>query len=207
MYFSNLFAITLKEAPKDCILRSYEYLVRGSFIKQVGSGIYHLLPLGKIVIDKASRIIKEEMNKGGAQEVSLGFITPSELWIKSNRFNKYGKELLSFKDRKDNIFVLGPTYEESMVDCVKSYISSYKQLPINLYQVNLKFRDEIRPRFGLMRCREFIMKDAYSFHVDKEDLDREFKLMEQVYISIFTRLGLDFRVIEADNGAIGSGGR
>lgn len=206
MKFSNLFAITLKEAPKDCVLKSYEYLIRGSFIKQVGSGIYHLLPLGKIVLDKISKIVKEEMDKSGAQEVSLGFVTPSELWVKSNRFNKYGKELLSFKDRKDNVFVLGPTYEESIVDCVKSYVSSYKQLPINLYQINLKFRDEIRPRFGLIRCREFIMKDAYSFHENLEDLDREFRLMEEVYINIFTRLGLDFRVVDADSGAIGGSG-
>lgn len=206
MKFSNLFAVTIKNIPKDSVLKSYEYLVRGAFIKQVGSGIYHLLPLGKIVLNKISNIVKEEMDKSGAQEVSLGFVTPAELWIKSNRFYKYGKELLSFKDRKNNAFVLGPTYEESIVECIKSYIVSYKQLPLNLYQINLKFRDEIRPKFGLIRGREFIMKDAYSFHIDKEDLDREFNVMEQTYKNIFIRLGVDFRIVDADNGAIGGSG-
>lgn len=206
MRFSNLFTITSKEVPKDCVLKSNEYLVRGGFIKQVGSGIYHFLPLGKMVLDKVSKIIKEEMDKSGANELSLGFVTPSELWIKSHRYNKYGKELLKFKDRKDNDFILGPTYEEAITECVNYYINSYKQLPLNLYQINIKFRDEIRPRFGLMRSREFIMKDAYSFHSDTIDLDREFELMEQTYIRIFNALGVDFRVVEADSGAIGGSG-
>lgn len=206
MRFSKLFAFSMKETPKDCVLKSHEYLIRGSFIKQVGSGIYDFLPLGKIILDKVIKIIKEEMDKSGANELSLGFVTPAELWMKSDRYNKYGKELLKFNDRKNNPFVLGPTHEEAIVDCVNGMIKSYKQLPINLYQINLKFRDEIRPRFGILRAREFIMKDSYSFHSSNSDLDREFDLMEQTYINIFNRLGVDFRVVEADSGAIGGSG-
>ncbi|RAX53011.1 proline--tRNA ligase [Helicobacter sp. 16-1353] len=206
MRFSKLFAITSKEEPKDCVLKSHKYLIRGGFIKQIGSGIYNFLPLGKIILNKVIKIIKEEMDKSGANELSLGFVTPAELWIKSQRYDKYGKELLKFKDRKENPFVLGPTHEEAIVECVKGEVKSYKQLPLNLYQINLKFRDEIRPRFGLMRGREFLMKDAYSFHANKEDLDREFELMEATYKSIFRRLGVDFRVVEADSGAIGGSG-
>ena len=206
MRFSKLFAFSIKESPKDCVLKSHEYLIRGGFIKQIGSGIYHFLPLGKIVLDKVIKIIKEEMDKSGANELNLGFITPAELWIKTDRYNKYGKELLKFNDRKNNSFVLGPTHEEAIVDCVNGVIKSYKQLPINLYQINLKFRDEIRPRFGILRAREFIMKDSYSFHSSVEDLDREFSLMEQTYINIFSRLGVDFRIVEADSGAIGGSG-
>ena len=206
MLFSKLFAITSKDIPKDCLLKSHKYLVRGGFIKQVSSGLYHFLPLGNIILNKISNIVREEMDKSGAQELSLGFVTPAQLWIESNRYYQYGKELLKFKDRKNNAFVLGPTYEEAMTDCVNSYINSYKQLPINLYQINLKFRDEIRPKFGLMRCKEFIMKDAYSFHESKIDLDREFDVMEQTYKNIFTKIGVDFRVVNADSGAIGGSG-
>ncbi|RDU62615.1 proline--tRNA ligase [Helicobacter sp. MIT 14-3879] len=206
MKFSKLFAFSTKEEPKDCVLKSHNYLIRGGYIKQIGSGIYSFLPLGQIVLSKIKKIIKEEMDKSGANEVTLGFVTPAELWIKSKRFNKYGKELLTFKDRKENLFILGPTHEESITDSIKGYIKSYKQLPLNLYQINIKFRDEIRPRFGLMRAREFIMKDAYSFHSSKEDLDREFNLMEQTYRNIFNRIGVDFRVVEADSGAIGGSG-
>ncbi len=206
MKFSNLFAFSIKETPKDCVLKSHEYLIRGSFIKQVGSGIYHFLPLGKIILDKVIKIIKEEMDKSGANELSLGFVTPAELWLKTDRYDKYGKELLKFNDRKNNSFVLGPTHEEAVVDCVSGIVKSYKQLPINLYQINLKFRDEIRPRFGILRAREFIMKDSYSFHSSFDDLDREFSLMEQTYINIFNRFGVDFRIVEADNGAIGGSG-
>ncbi|MDE6886690.1 MAG: proline--tRNA ligase [Helicobacteraceae bacterium] len=206
MRFSKLFIPTTKEVPKDCVLKSHNYLLRGGFIKQIGSGIYSFLPLGKIVLEKVKKIIKEEMDKSGSNELALGFITPASLWVKSKRYNKYGKELLKFKDRKNNDFVLGPTHEEAILECVKGVVNSYKQLPLNLYQINLKFRDEIRPRFGLMRAREFIMKDAYSFHSSKEDLDREFNLMEQTYRNIFTRLGVDFRIVEADSGAIGGSG-
>ncbi len=143
------------------------------------------------------------MDSAGAQEVDLAFVTPASLWEESGRLQRYGKELLRFKDRKDNEFVLGPTHEEMIVNLVKQSIKSYKQLPINLYQIKTKFRDEIRPRFGLMRGREFLMKDGYSFHKDQEDMVREFYNMEKAYSQIFTRLGLDFRVVDADSGAIG----
>lgn len=206
MRFSKLLAFSQKEAPKDCILKSHSILIRGGFIKQIGSGIYSFLPLGKIVLDKVQKIIKEEMDKANANEVRLGFVTPANLWEESHRFDKYGKELLVFKDRKDNSFVLGPTHEEAALDCIKGIVKSYKQLPLNIYQIHIKFRDEIRPRFGLMRAREFIMKDSYSFHSDKADLDREFALMEQTYRNIFERLEVKYRIVDADSGAIGGSG-
>ncbi|WP_456485387.1 proline--tRNA ligase [Hydrogenimonas sp.] len=206
MKFSKILIPTLKEAPKDAVLASHIYLVRGGFIHQVSSGIYDYLPLGKRVLDKVRSIVKEELDAAGCQEVQLGFVTPAELWKKSGRYEKYGAELLRFNDRKGNEFVLGPTHEEMMVEMVKQFVGSYKQLPVNLYQINLKFRDEARPRFGLMRGREFIMKDGYSFHADREDMAREFGSMEETYRKIFTRMGLDFRVVEADSGAIGGEG-
>lgn len=206
MRFSKMMIPTLKEAPKDVVLKSHEYLIRGGFIQQIGSGIYNFLPLGKRVLDKVKNIIKEEMDNAGANEVMLGFVTPSSLWQKSGRLERYGKELLRFKDRKDNAFVLGPTHEEMVTELVSTHIKSYKQLPLHLYQINLKFRDEIRPRFGLMRAREFIMKDGYSFHANVDDLKCEFDKMEQTYRKIFTRLGLDFRAVFADSGAIGGSG-
>lgn len=206
MRFSQLFAPTYKEHPKDATLRSHQYLLRGGFIEQVGSGIYNFLPLGKRVLDKIKNIIKEEMDRVGCEEVMLGFITPAELWDKSGRLERYGKELLRFRDRKEVEFVLGPTFEEAVTLLVKNKIKSYKNLPLNLYQIHIKFRDEIRPRFGLMRAREFIMKDGYSFHSSYEDLAREFNRMEQTYSRIFTRLGVDFRAVFADSGAIGGSG-
>lgn len=207
MRFSNLLVPTSKEVPNDATLASHIYLIRGGFIQSVGgSGLYNFLPLGKKVLDKVERVVKEELDAAGCQEVSLAFVTPAQLWQESGRFEKYGKELLRFKDRKENDFVLGPTHEEMMVNLVRQSVKSYKQLPLNLYQVNLKFRDEIRPRFGLMRGREFLMKDGYSFHSSEEDMKREFDLMETTYKKIFTRLGLEFRVVEADSGAIGGSG-
>ncbi len=206
MRFSNLLIPTSKETPNEATLQSHIYLLRAGFIQSVGSGLYNYLPLGKMVLDNISRVVKEELDSAGAQEVSLGFVTPASLWIESGRFEKYGKELLRFKDRKDNDFVLGPTHEEMMVNLVKQSVKSYKQLPLNLYQINLKFRDEIRPRFGLMRGREFLMKDGYSFHANEEDMKREFHLMQETYSIIFERLGLDFRIVEADSGAIGGSG-
>ncbi|GAB6073707.1 proline--tRNA ligase [Nautilia lithotrophica] len=206
MRWSRFFAYTQKEAPKDAVVASHKYLVRGGYIKQVAAGIYDFAPLGKMVLDNIRAVIKEEMDKAGAQEVLLTFVTPNELWEETGRAKKYGKELLRIKDRKDQSFVLAPTNEESVVDLVRGTIKSYKQLPVNLYQINLKFRDEARPRFGLLRGREFIMKDAYSFHATEEDLDREFNLMEETYKNIFTKLGLDFRAVWADSGAIGGSG-
>lgn len=206
MRFSQYFIPTTKETPKDAVLKSHQYLVRGGYIHQVGSGIYNFLPLGKKVLDKVSKIVREEMDRAGAIELTMGFVTPADLWKESGRYEKYGKELLRFHDRKDNEFVLGPTCEETITDIAKNFIKSYKNLPINFYQVHLKFRDEVRPRFGLMRGREFLMKDAYSFHSNYEDLDREFDNMHQAYRRIFERLGLDFRVVDADSGAIGGSG-
>lgn len=206
MKFSKFYAISTKENPKDATLPSHIFLVKGAFVEQIGSGLYNFLPLGKRVLDKIKNIIKEEMDKAGALEVSLSFNTPAELWKESGRFNVFGKELLRFKDRKENDFVLGPTHEEAMVALVRNKINSYKQLPLHLYQIGLKFRDEARPRFGLLRCREFLMKDGYSFHASEADLDKEFNLMHETYSKILTRLGLEFRAVEADSGAIGGSG-
>ncbi|MFC2057483.1 proline--tRNA ligase [Campylobacterota bacterium] len=207
MRFSRLLIPTTKETPNDATLASHIYLIRGGFIQSVGgSGLYNFLPLGKKILDKVHAVVKDELDKAGCQEVSLSFVTPAALWEESGRLEKYGKELLRFKDRKNNDFILGPTHEEMMVNLVRQTVKSYKQLPLNVYQVNLKFRDEIRPRFGLMRGREFLMKDAYSFHSSTEDMQREFALMEETYKKIFTRLGLEFRVVDADSGAIGGSG-
>ncbi|MEA3228950.1 MAG: proline--tRNA ligase [Campylobacterota bacterium] len=203
---SRAFIPTSKDVPSDAILASHIYLSRAGFISQVASGLYNYMPLAKRVIKKIENIINEEMTKVGAEEVELSFVTPTELWAESGRIEKFGKELLRFKDRKDNDFVLGPTHEEMMVNMVRNRITSYKQLPVNLYQIKTKFRDEARPRFGLMRGREFIMKDGYSFHSSIEDLDREFDAIESAYKKILTRLGLDFRVVEADSGSIGGSG-
>ena len=206
MKFSKFYAPTTKEAPKDASLPSHQFLIRGGFVEQIGSGLYDYLPLGKIMHDKISRVVKEEMNEAGALEVSFSVVTSGELWKQSGRYNVFGKELLRFKDRKDNDFVISPTNEEAAVALVRGKVTSYKQLPLNLYQINTKFRDEARPRFGLLRGREFTMKDGYSFHSSKEDLKREFDLMEATYSKIFTRLGLNFRAVEADSGAIGGSG-
>ncbi len=196
----------MKEAPNDASLPSHIFLARAGFISQVAAGLYNYMPLAKRVIRKIENIINEEMEAVGAQEVELSFVTPVSLWMESGRVEKFGKELLRFKDRKENLFVLGPTHEEMMVDLVRNRVTSYRNLPLNLYQIKTKFRDEARPRFGLMRGREFIMKDGYSFHATIEDLDREFDAMERAYKKILTRLGVDFRVVEADSGAIGGSG-
>ena len=206
MRFSKFYAPTTKEAPKDASLPSHKFLIRGGFVEQIGSGLYNYLPLGKIMHEKISRIVREEMDEAGALEVSFSVVTSGELWKQSGRYNVFGKELLRFKDRKDNDFVISPTNEEAAVALVRGKVTSYKQLPLNLYQINTKFRDEARPRFGLLRGREFTMKDGYSFHSSKEDLKREFDLMEATYSKIFTRLGLNFRAVEADSGAIGGSG-
>jgi len=203
---SRAFIPTSKEAPSDATLASHIYLARAGFISQVAAGLYNYMPLAKRVIKKIETIINEEMQKVGAQEVELSFVTPADLWAESGRIEKFGKELLRFKDRKEKLFVLGPTHEEMMVDLVRNRVTSYKNLPLNLYQMKTKFRDEARPRFGLMRGREFIMKDGYSFHASNEDLDREFDAMEAAYKKILNRLGLEFRVVEADSGAIGGSG-
>ena len=206
MKFSKLYAPTTKDAPKDATLPSHKYLLRGGFVTQSGSGLYSFLPLGKIVLDKIRDIVKEEMDNSGANEIQMGIVTSAHLWKQSGRYDVFGKELLRFKDRKNNEFVLAPTHEEVVVDIVRNIITSYKQLPLHLYQITTKFRDEARPRYGLLRGREFIMKDGYSFHDSQESLKEEFNHMEETYKKIFTRLGLDFRVVEADSGAIGGSG-
>ncbi len=206
MKFSKMFIPTTKETPNDATLPSHQYLVRGGFIAQTGAGIYDFMPLGKIVLEKIRAIVKEEMDEAGANEVQFGFVTPLTLWQESGRATTMGAEMLRFKDRKNGEFVLSPTNEEAVVNMVKNRITSYKDLPLHLYQINTKFRDEARPRFGLMRGREFLMKDGYSFHSSEEDLVREFNLMEATYKKIYTKLGLDFRVVAADSGSIGGSG-
>ena len=206
MKFSKLFIPTTKEMPSDASLPSHQFLVRGGFIAQTGAGIYDFMPLGKIVLEKIRAIVKKEMDEAGANEVQFGFVTPLSLWSESGRALTMGSELLRFKDRKNSEYVLSPTNEEAVVNMVKNRVTSYKDLPLHLYQINTKFRDEARPRFGLMRGREFLMKDGYSFHSSEEDLVREFNLMEETYKKIYTKLGLDFRVVEADSGAIGGSG-
>ena len=207
MKFSRLLIPTTKESPNDAILPSHKLLLRAGFIQQSGgSGLYNFLPLGKITLDRVRAIVKDELDKAGCQEVHLPIVTPITLWEETGRADKFGKELLRFKDRHENSFVLSPTNEEAMVNLVRQTVKSYRQLPVNMYQINWKFRDEVRPRFGLMRAREFLMKDAYSFHASTEDMVREFNLMEETYKKIFRRLGLDFRVVEADSGAIGGSG-
>jgi len=207
MKFSRMLIPTMKEAPSDAVLTSHILLLRAGFIQASGgSGLYNFLPLGKITLDKVRAIVKDELDKAGCNEVHLPMVTPLSLWEETERADKFGKELLRFKDRHENSFVLSPTNEEAMVNLVRQTVKSYKQLPLNVYQINWKFRDEVRPRFGLMRGREFLMKDAYSFHATTEDMQREFALMEETYKKIFRRLGLAFRVVEADSGAIGGAG-
>ncbi len=206
MRFTNLFAPTTKEAPKDAVLPSHKFLVRAGFVSQYGSGLYNFLPMGKIVFDKIKDIVKQEMDEAGACEIQMGVVTPAELWKQSGRYSAFGKELLRMSDRKNNSFVLAPTHEEVVVDIVRGKITSYKQLPLHLYQITTKFRDEGRPRYGLLRCREFTMKDGYSFHESQECMREEFEKMEATYRKIFTRLGLDFRAVDADSGAIGGSG-
>ncbi len=206
MRFSNFYAPTTKEAPKDATLPSHKFLVRAGFVNQYGSGLYNFLPMGKMVFDKIRAIVKEEMDAAGANEIQMGVVTPAELWKQSGRYNAFGKELLRFHDRKNNDFVLGPTHEEVAVDIVRGRVTSYKQLPLHLYQITTKFRDEGRPRYGLLRGREFTMKDGYSFHESQECMQKEFENMEATYRRIFTRLGLNFRAVDADSGAIGGSG-
>ncbi len=194
---------TLKETPADASVISHQLMLRAGMIRKLASGLYSWLPLGLRVLRKAENIVREEMNKSGAQEVLMPIVQPAQLWENSKRWEKYGPELLRFKDRHANDFCLGPTHEEVITDLISNELSSYKQLPINLYQIQTKFRDEIRPRFGVMRAREFIMKDAYSFHADQASLQKTYDVMHTTYTSIFTRFGLDFRPVLADTGSIG----
>ncbi len=203
MRYSKSFIYTLKEEQKDATIVSHNLLLRGGFIVKLASGIYNYLPLGLRVIRKVSQIVREEMDRAGALEILMAAIQPAELWKESGRWHEYGKELLRIKDRGERDFVFGPTHEEVVTDIVRRYIKGYKQLPVNLYQIQTKFRDELRPRFGLMRGREFIMKDAYSFDKDEAGMDVSYQKMRDAYNNIFRRCGLNFRSVEADTGAIG----
>lgn len=203
MRYSQFLIPTLREDPAEAEVVSHKLMLRSGMIRKLATGVYSTLPLGERVIQKTSQVVREEMNRAGAMEVTLPFVQPAELWHESGRWNVYGKELLRLKDRHNREFCLGPTHEEVITDLVRGVVSSYKQLPINLYQIHIKFRDEIRPRFGVMRAREFIMKDAYSFDVNEKSAEESYKRMYEAYSRIFERLGLQFRPVEADSGPIG----
>ncbi len=203
MYFSKAFIPTLKEAPSDMDNISAKLMVRSGMVRKLGSGLFELLPLGLKTLENVMLIIKEEMRAIDGQEVKLPLLLPKDLWIETGRWNVYGKELFRIKDRKNAEFALAPTHEEAITDLARSFIKSYKQLPVMLYQFGIKFRDEIRPRFGVMRAREFIMKDAYSFHTSQADLDAYYKRVYEAYEKICKRCGFKYRVVEAASGAIG----
>ena len=203
MKASHLILGTQRENPADAEIISHQLMIRAGLVRQVSSGIYNWLPIGKKVLHKVENIIRKEMNIAGAQEILMPMVQPASLWEESGRIDQYGQELLVFLDRHENKFCLGPTHEEIITDLCKNLLTSYKQLPVTLYQIQTKFRDEIRPRFGVMRSREFLMKDAYSFDLDKESLDQSYSVMKEAYIKIFDSLGLDYRIVKADSGAIG----
>ncbi|MBN2332092.1 MAG: proline--tRNA ligase [Deltaproteobacteria bacterium] len=203
MRFSQMYIPTLKETPAEAEVVSHQLMLRAGMIRRLAAGIYTYLPLGLMAVRNVEKIVREEMNRAGAQELLLPGVQPAELWQESGRWEQYGKELLRFTDRHQRGFCLGPTHEEVITDLVRHEIRSYRQLPLNLYQIQTKFRDEIRPRFGLMRGREFIMKDAYSFDVDDQSAEQSYRIMRDAYERIFARCGLDFRAVEADSGAIG----
>ncbi|MBW5290041.1 MAG: Prolyl-tRNA synthetase [Candidatus Ruthia sp. Asou_11_S2] len=203
MKTTKLLISTQKEAPNDAKIISHQLMIRAGLISKLASGLYSYLPMGVRVLHKVENIIREEMNKSGAQEVLMPVAQPAELWQASGRWDKYGAELLRFTDRHQREFCLGPTHEEVITHLAAQYLRSYKQLPMNFYQIQTKFRDEIRPRFGVMRSREFIMKDAYSFHLDQASLQQTYELMHKTYSNIFDRLGLDYRAVLADSGSIG----
>lgn len=197
-----LFA-TQKETPADAEVISHQLMLRAGMIRKLAAGLYTWLPTGWRVLKKVERVVREEMDKAGALELSMPVVQPADIWQESGRWEQYGPELLRFTDRGERAFVLGPTHEEVITDLVRNEINSYKQLPLNFYQIQTKFRDEVRPRFGIMRAREFLMKDAYSFHLDQASLQETYDAMYQAYSAIFSRLGLDFRAVQADTGSIG----
>lgn len=200
---SKMYFRTLREVPAEAVLPSHIFMLRAGLIRKLVSGVYGFMPLGTKVLRKVENIVREEMDRAGGQEILMSAIQPAELWKESGRWSAYGPEMWRLKDRNDREFCLGPTHEEIFTDIIRNEVSSYRQLPVNLYQIQTKYRDEARPRFGLMRSREFIMKDAYSFDRDEEGLDLSYRNMYDTYTRIFTRCGLDFRAVEADSGAIG----
>ena len=206
MRASQFLLATVKETPADAEVVSHQLMLRAGMIRRLASGLYTWLPLGLRVLRRVETIVREEMNKAGAQEVLMPVVQPAELWEESGRWQQYGPELARLRDRHDRSFCLGPTHEEVITDLIRNEIKSYKQLPANFYQIQTKFRDEVRPRFGVMRAREFIMKDAYSFHNDQASLQETYDVMHRTYCNIFTRLGLNFRPVLADTGSIGGTG-
>ncbi|MGD8525438.1 MAG: proline--tRNA ligase [Thioalkalispiraceae bacterium] len=203
MRVSQLLLATLKEVPADAEVTSHKFMLRAGMIRKLASGLYTWLPLGLRVLRKVENIVREEMNKAGGQEVLMPAVQPAELWKESGRWDQYGPELLRINDRHEREFCFGPTHEEVITDLIRNEIRSYKQLPSNFYQIQTKFRDEIRPRFGVMRAREFLMKDAYSFHLDNDSLNDTYNIMHRTYCNIFERIGLDYRPVFADTGSIG----
>ncbi|MGB2063368.1 MAG: proline--tRNA ligase [Gammaproteobacteria bacterium] len=203
MLFSKLVLPTLKEAPQEAEIISHKLMLRAGMIRKVASGVYTWLPLGLKVLRKVEEIVRSEMNKSGAQEVLMPMVQPKEIWDETHRWEKMGKELLRIQDRHERDFCLGPTHEEVITDLIRNTIKSYKELPINTYQIQTKFRDEIRPRYGVMRSREFLMKDAYSFGVDEESLDKSYIEMRNTYKKILEKIGLEYKIVKADSGAIG----
>lgn len=203
MLYSRMLIPTLREVPSDAEITSHQLMLRAGLIRKQQAGLYTFLPLGLRTLQKIEHIIRQEMNRAGALEIRPPFVTPADLWRESGRYQAYGKELLRFKDRHENELLLGPTHEEAFTQVVRDNIQSYRDLPLNLYQINTKFRDEIRPRFGVMRSREFIMKDAYSFDIDEQGLDQSYQSMRTAYLRIFHRCGLDVDPVQADTGAMG----
>ena len=203
MLVSKMLLATQRESPSEADTISHQLMIRAGLIRQVASGIYNWLPTGKLVLNKVEDIVRKNMNQSGALEMLMPMVQPGELWKQSGRWQQYGQELLIFKDRNEREFCLGPTHEEVITDLCKKEIRSHKQLPITFYQIQTKFRDEIRPRFGVMRSREFIMKDAYSFDLSVEEMDNSYEVMREAYIKIFDSLDLDYRIVKADSGAIG----
>ncbi|KYP96987.1 proline--tRNA ligase, partial [Sodalis-like endosymbiont of Proechinophthirus fluctus] len=194
---------TLKEVPDDAEVVSHQLMLRAGMIRKLASGLYSWLPTGLRVLRKVENIVREEINNAGAIEVVMPVVQPADLWQESGRWVQYGQELLRFTDRSARPFVLGPTHEEVITNLICNEISSYKQLPLNFYQIQTKFRDEVRPRFGVIRSREFVMKDAYSFHTSQDSLQATYDAMYRAYNAIFTRMGLEFRAVQADTGSIG----
>ena len=203
MFWSKIFIPTLKDSPQDAEVISHQLMLRAGMIRKVSSGIYTWLPLGLKVLRKIENIVREEMNQSGAQEVLMPMVHPKELWEETKRWEKMGPELLRIKDRHDRDFCLGPTHEEVITDLVRNNVKSYKELPLNIYQIQTKFRDEIRPRYGVMRGREFLMKDSYSFNIDEASLQETYLLMRNTYKKILERIGLEYKIVKADSGAIG----
>ncbi|MGL4561907.1 MAG: proline--tRNA ligase, partial [Brevinema sp.] len=203
MRYSKSYIFTLKETPRDAEIISHQLMLRSGMIKKSAMGLYTWMPIGKIVLDKVTRIIKQEMDHAGALEILPPFVTQGELWKESGRWDTMSKEMLRFVDRNDHDYVLGPTHEEAFTAIVRETAQSYQDLPVNLYQINTKFRDEIRPRYGMIRCREFIMKDAYSYDIDDAGLEKSYQAMRSAYLSIFRRVGLHVDPVLADSGSMG----